>query len=67
MSFLPGARLEHFEIIGRLGAGGRGVAYRARGTRDSREVQVCPATGELFCVCDRELGDLCALTGLDLG
>jgi WD40-like Beta Propeller Repeat len=31
------------------------------------EVQVCPATGEIFYVYDRELGDLYALTGLDLG
>ena len=38
MAFQPGARLEHFEIIARLGAGGMGVVYRARDTRDSRKV-----------------------------
>src|SRR5712692_4461070 len=40
MSLLPGVRLGVFEILGPLGAGGRGEVYSARDTRLGREVAI---------------------------
>ena len=40
MPLLPGARLGHYEIVDRLGAGGMGEVYRAKDTRLGREVAI---------------------------
>ncbi len=40
MAIVPGARLDHYEIISPLGAGGMGEVYRARDTRLNREVAI---------------------------
>src|SRR5580765_6508399 len=40
MSIAAGARLEHYEILAPLGAGGMGEVYRARDTRLHREVAI---------------------------
>jgi serine/threonine-protein kinase len=40
MSFSPGDRLSHYEILGELGRGGMGAVYRARDVRLGREVAI---------------------------
>lgn len=40
MRFAVGTKLNHYEIIGPLGAGGMGEVYRARDTRLNREVAI---------------------------
>jgi len=40
MAIVPGARLDHYEIISPLGAGGMGEVWRARDTRLNREVAI---------------------------
>src|SRR5262249_39186273 len=40
MSFSSGTKLEFFEILGMLGAGGMGEVYRARDTKLNREVAI---------------------------
>ncbi|MGH9836266.1 MAG: protein kinase domain-containing protein [Blastocatellia bacterium] len=40
MAIVPGARLDHYEIISPLGAGGMGEVSRARDTRLNREVAI---------------------------
>ncbi len=40
MSLAPGARLEHYEVLGPLGVGGMGEVYRAQDTRLRREVAI---------------------------
>src|SRR6187399_151708 len=40
MTFVPGARLGTYEIVGPLGAGGMGEVYRARDTKLRREVAI---------------------------
>src|SRR5262245_55595425 len=40
MTLLPGFRLERFEILSRIGAGGMGEVYRARDTELHRDVAV---------------------------
>jgi Tol biopolymer transport system component len=40
MALVSGARLDHYEIISPLGAGGMGEVYRARDTRLNREVAI---------------------------
>src|SRR5436190_23795188 len=40
MSFTAGTRLECFEIVGLLGAGGMGEVYRARDSKLNRDVAI---------------------------
>ncbi len=40
MTFVPGVRLGHYEVVAPLGAGGMGEVYRARDTRLDRTVAV---------------------------
>ena len=40
MSLPPNGRLDHYEIIVRMGAGGMGEVYRARDTRLGRELAI---------------------------
>ena len=40
MTLSPGTRLEHYEVLAPLGAGGMGEVYRARDTRLGREVAI---------------------------
>src|SRR3954468_11131204 len=44
MSLATGARLDHYEIIERIGVGGMGEVFRARDTRLPREVAVKVST-----------------------
>ena len=40
MSLPPNGRLDHYEIIVRMGVGGMGEVYRARDTRLGRELAI---------------------------
>ena len=40
MALIPGTRLDHYEILGLVGAGGMGQVHRARDTKLNRDVAI---------------------------
>ena len=46
MAVSPGTRLDHYEILAPIGAGGMGEVYRARDTKLNREVAIKILTAE---------------------
>src|SRR4249919_3572060 len=50
----PGTRIDHYEIVGWLGAGGMGVVYRARDPRLGRDVAI-KLMPEMFAMDGRRL------------
>ena len=61
MSLSPGDRLGPYEILATLGAGGMGVAYRARDTRLGRQVAIKVVTGHAPERFEREARAIAAL------